>query len=204
MSSDVQPEPANLAELSDEALVARAQGHDFAAYEEIVRRFQDKAFRLAFGLTRNESDAQDVVQEAFLNMYRKLDSFKGDSQFGSWMYRVVVNAALMRLRKRKRLGEVSVDDENGEVREDEYYAGSIPEWRMHADVAIENQELRQKIIEAVDALAPKYQTVFVLKEIEGLKLDEIAEVLDLTVGGVKSRLHRARLQLRASLESYLD
>lgn len=204
MSSDIQPDPVDLAELSDEALVARAQADDFAAYEEIVRRFQDKAFRLAFGLTKNESDAQDVVQEAFLNMYRKLDSFKGDSQFGSWMYRVVVNAALMRLRKRKRLGEVSVDDENGEVREDEYCAGSIPEWRMHADVAIENQELRQKIIEAVDALAPKYQTVFVLKEIEGLKLDEIAEVLDLSVGGVKSRLHRARLQLRASLESYLN
>jgi RNA polymerase sigma-70 factor (ECF subfamily) len=199
ISSDI-----DLQNLADESLVELAQGGDYAAYEEIVRRYQDKAFRLAFSLTKNETDAQDVVQEAFLNMYRKLDSFKGDAQFGSWMYRVVVNAGLMRLRKRKRRSEVSVDQENGEFREDDYYVATVPQWRVRADEAVENRELRQKIIEAVDELAPKYQTVFLLKEVEGLKLDEIAEVLDLSVGGVKSRLHRARLHLRATLEPYLS
>lgn len=205
MSSQEYPNPqSGLIELDDEILVARAQADDYAAFEEIVRRYQDKAFRLAFSLTKNESDAQDVVQEAFLNMYRKLHTFKGDSKFGSWMYRVVVNAGLMRLRKRKRNSEVSVDDEEMELREDDYYVAKMPDWQVRADAAAENKELREKIIAAVDELPPKYQTVFLLKEIEGLKLSEIAEVLELSVGGVKSRLHRARLHLRATLEPYLS
>lgn len=191
-------------EMPDESLVELAQAGDYAAYEEIVRRYQEKAFRLAFSLTKNDAEAQDVVQEAFLNVYRKLDSFKGDSKFGSWMYRVVANAGLMRLRKRRRLGEVSVDNESFELPEEEYYDGATPQWRVRADEAVENLELREKIIEAVDELPPKYQTVFVLKEVEGLKLEEIAEVLDLSVGGVKSRLHRARLHLRATLAPYLS
>ncbi len=204
MSTDQDMPSDDLDAVSDETLVERAQDGDYAAYEEIVRRYQDKAFRLAFSLMKNESDAQDVVQEAFLNVYRKLDTFKGESQFGSWMYRVVVNAALMRLRKKKRRSEVHVDDEDAEFREDDYYVASVPEWRVRADEAAENRELRQKIIEAVDELPAKYQTVFLLKEVEGLPLKDIADVLDLSVGGVKSRLHRARLHLRATLEPYLS
>jgi RNA polymerase sigma-70 factor, ECF subfamily len=203
MSSDQQLPSDGLSEASDDQLVERAQQGEYAAYEEIVRRYQDKAFRLAFSLMKNESDAQDVVQEAFLNMYRKLHTFKGQSKFGSWMYRVVTNAALMRLRKKKRRSEVPVDDEEGELAEDDYYVASVPEWRVRADEAVENRELRQKIIEAVDELPPKYQTVFLLKEVEGLPVKEIAEVLDMSVGGIKSRLHRARLHLRATLEPYL-
>jgi len=203
-SEDINISDEERRELSDEELVILAQGGDYAAYEEIVLRYQDKAFRLAYSLTKNDAEAQDVVQEAFLNMYRKLDSFKGDSQFGSWMYRVVVNAGLMRLRKRRRLSEVPVDDEGLNLPEDDYYGGSAPQWRVRADEAVQNRELRQKIIEAVDELPPKYQSVFVLKEVEGLKLSEIAEVLDLSVGGVKSRLHRARLHLRATLGPYLS
>lgn len=194
---------SNLKDAGDEELVERAQEGEYAAFEEIVRRYQDKAYRLAFSLMKDESDAQDVVQEAFLNMYRKLDTFEGRSKFGSWMYRVVTNAALMRLRAQKRRGEVSLEEDDTEFREDDYYVATVPEWRVRADEAAENRELRDKIIEAVDELPPKYQTVFLLKEVEGLSLKEIAEVLELSVGGVKSRLHRARLHLRATLESYL-
>lgn len=193
----------NLKNADDEELVERAQQGEYAAFEEIVRRYQDKAYRLAFSLMKDESDAQDVVQEAFLNMYRKLDTFEGRSKFGSWMYRVVTNAALMRLRAQKRRGEVSLEEDDSEFREDDYYVATVPEWRVRADEAAENRELRDKIIEAVDELPPKYQTVFLLKEVEGLSLKEIAEVLDMSVGGIKSRLHRARLHLRATLEPYL-
>jgi RNA polymerase sigma-70 factor (ECF subfamily) len=203
MSTDPNFTSEQIDSASDDRLVEWAQDGAYGAYEEIVRRYQDKAFRLAFSLMKNESDAQDVVQEAFLNMYRKLDTFEGKSAFGSWMYRVVVNAALMRLRKKKRRSEVQVDDEEGDFPEDEYYVTSAPEWRLRADEAAENSELREKIIDAVGELAPKYQTVFLLKEVEGLSLKEIAGVLDLSVGGIKSRLHRARLHLRATLESYL-
>lgn len=190
-------------ELSDAALVDRATGGDFAAYEELVRRYQDKAYRLAWSLTKNETDAQDVVQEAFLNVYRKLDTFKGNAKFGSWFYRVVVNAALMRLRKQGRRSEVAIDDHAEPEPTQGAAIAEIPQWRVRADEAAENAELRQRIIEAVDELEPKYQTVFLLKEVEGLSLKEIGEVMDLTVAAVKSRLHRARLQLRASLERFM-
>ena len=204
MATEQESDTPQLEDLSDEDLVERAQQGEYAAYEEIVRRYQDKAFRLAYSLMKDESDAQDVVQEAFLNMYRKLDTFEGKSQFGSWMYRVVTNAALMRLRKQKRRSEVQVEDEEAELSEDKYYVTSVPEWRVRADEAAENKELRAKIIEAVDELPPKYQTVFLLREVEGLSLKEIADVLDMSVGGIKSRLHRARLHLRATLDSYLS
>jgi RNA polymerase sigma-70 factor, ECF subfamily len=132
-----------------------------------------------------------------------LDSFEGDAKFSSWLYRVVVNAALMRLRKLKRRQEVELDegatDGIGPSADD-----SLPSWRSRADEAAENQELRQRIIAAIDELEPKYQAVFVLKEIEGMSLEEIADVLDLSIPAVKTRLHRARLHLRATLAAYLD
>jgi RNA polymerase sigma-70 factor (ECF subfamily) len=204
MTTDQDIADQDLNSIDDEALVELAQDGAYAAYEELVRRYQDKAYRLAWSMVKNESDANDVVQEAFLNMYRKLDTFEGNSQFGSWIYRVIVNAALMKLRKQKRRSEVSIDDDETEFREDDYYVMSAPEWRVRADEAAENAELRERIIEAVDELEPKYETVFLLKEVEGLSLKEIADVLDLTVAAVKSRLHRARLYLRATLERYMS
>jgi RNA polymerase sigma-70 factor (ECF subfamily) len=204
MTTEQESDERDFGELDDEELVDLAQEGEYPAYEELVRRYQDKAYRLAWSMVKNESDANDVVQEAFLNMYRKLDTFEGNAKFGSWIYRVVVNAALMKLRKRKRRSEVSIDDDETEFREDDYYVMSVPEWRVRADEAAENAELREKIIEAVDELEPKYETVFLLKEVEGLSLKEIADVLDLTVAAVKSRLHRARLYLRATLERYMS
>ncbi|MGM0556515.1 MAG: RNA polymerase sigma factor [Myxococcota bacterium] len=204
MTTDQDIPQQDLSSMDDEQLVELAQDGTYPAYEELVRRYQDKAYRLAWSMVKNESDANDVVQEAFLNMYRKLHTFEGNSQFGSWIYRVIVNAALMKLRKQKRRSEVSIDDDDTEFREDDYYVMSTPEWRVRADEAAENAELRERIIEAVDELEPKYETVFLLKEVEGLSLKEIADVLDLTVAAVKSRLHRARLYLRATLERYMS
>lgn len=189
--------------LDDAALASRAVDGDFAAFEKIVERHRDKAFRLAFSLTKNEADAQDVVQEAFINIYRKLDTFAGDAQLSSWMYRIVVNAALMRLRKTRRRAEVSVDDVSDPAHFEPSVPGEPAGWRVRGDEAAENRELRDQILAAIDQLDPKYQAAFLLREIEGLSLDEIASVLDLSTGAVKTRLHRARLFLQAALEPYL-
>lgn len=189
--------------MSDEELARRALGDDYQAFEEILNRYQDKAYRLAWGLVKNDAEAQDVVQEAFLNIHRKLDSFEGSAKLGSWIYRIVVNQALMRLRKTKRRAEVGIDDAAVEVgSEVGAFSGQAP-WQVRADEAAQNRELRQQILAAVDSLDPKYQAVFVLREVEGLPHAEIAEILGLTVGAVKTRLHRARLFLQAALEPYL-
>ena len=189
-------------ELDDEELVEHALANNYGAFEEIVRRFQDRAYRLAWGLVKTDAEAQDVVQEAFLNIYRKLHTYSGDAQLGSWIYRVVVNAALMRLRKTRRRAEIGIDDVPS-VTDEEGVFSERPTWQMQADEAAENQELGEQILTAVDELDPKYQAVFILREVEGLPLVEIAAVLDLTEGAVKTRLHRARLHLQAALQPYL-
>lgn len=187
----------------DRELVNEAVGGSYQAFEEIVQRYEDKAYRLAWSMVKDDDLAADVVQDAFLNMYRKLDSFKGNSKFSSWAYRVIVNAALMKLRKKKRRSEVALEALGPTFLDDGHHAATVPQWRVRADKAALNQELRDKIIAAVDELEPKYQTVFILKEVEGLSLEEIGDVMELSVPAVKSRLHRARLFLRATLEIYL-
>lgn len=187
----------------DRELVDLAVGGDYAAFEEIVTRYEDKAYRLAWSLVKDDDLAADVVQDAFLNVYRKLDSFKGDSRFSSWIYRVIVNAGLMKLRKKKRQSEVALDALGPTFLDDGHHATTVSQWSVRGDEAALNKELREQIVAAVDELEPKYQTVFLLKEVEGLSLEEIGEVMELSVPAVKSRLHRARLFLRASLERYL-
>lgn len=203
----MSPEADNLQpkfeDLSDEELVERALDDDFEAFEQLVHRYDDKAFRLAYSLVKDESEAQDVVQEAFLNTYRKLDTYAGEAKFASWIYRVVTNAALMRLRKQDRRREIGMEDVGPSVVEEEAAFSEIPSWRIQADEAAEQQELREQIFAAVDELKPKYQAAFLLREIEGLSIAEIADVLELSEGAVKSRLHRARLHLQAVLEPYL-
>lgn len=191
------------ADMEDIELVNKAVDGDFDAFETIVQRYQDKAYRLAWGLVKNDEEANDVVQDAFLNVYRKLDSFQGDSKFSSWLYRVVVNAGLMRLRKTKRRAEIPLDEFGPAFLDNGHHAAMAPSWDSRGDAVVENAELREKILAAVDELEEKYQTVFLLREMENLELKEIADILDITVPAVKSRLHRARLFLRATLEPYV-
>ena len=188
----------------DLKLVELAIGGDYDAFEKIVTRYEDKAYRLAWSLVKDDDLAADVVQDAFLNVYRKLDSFKGDSKFSSWIYRVIVNAGLMKLRKKKRQSEVALESLGPTFLDDGHHAQTVSQWSVRGDQAALNKELREQIIAAVDELEPKYQTVFLLKEVEGLSLEEVGDVMGLSVPAVKSRLHRARLFLRATLESYLS
>jgi RNA polymerase sigma-70 factor (ECF subfamily) len=198
------PAPASPT-VSDEELVARARAKDFGAFEQLLDRYEDKIFRLAYRFVRNETEAKEVLQDTFLSIWRKLDTFKGDSQFGSWLYRVAANTALMRLRAQRRHPEVSTEElPVGYL--DSY--GHLPpageNWAKRPDDELQSGELRRHIQSAVDALPEIYRTVFLLRDVEGLSTEETAEILDISVPTVKTRLHRARIALRDTITAYFN
>lgn len=205
-SSSATP-AGDAAEMSDELLVARARGKDEAAFEELVSRYEDKLYRLAMRFVRNETDAQEILQDAFLSAWRNLPTFEGRAQFGSWMYRVTVNAALMLLRSRNRHPEVTVDDVepaalNEAVAESGQMMRSNADWSQRPDDQLQSEELRKHIQTSVDALPEGLRTVFLLRDVEELSTEDTAELLQLSVPAVKTRLHRARLALREAIGRY--
>jgi RNA polymerase sigma-70 factor (ECF subfamily) len=188
-------------EIDDEAaVVAQARLGNANAFNELLRRYERKIFRLALHITQNREDAEDVLQESFLKAYEHLDQFQGQSKFYTWIVRIAVNQALMKLRKRKSDRSVSLDDtidtgEDNIVRE-------IATWDENPEQKYSREELNSILTSAVDGLTPIYRAVFVLRDIDGLSTEEAAEALELSVPAVKSRLLRARLQLREKLTRY--
>ena len=180
-----------------DALVAQAKAGDQNAFAELVNRYERKIYRLAKNITRNDEDAEDVLQDAFLKAYTHLDNFKGDSKFYTWIVRIAVNEALMRLRKRKNDRSVPLDEpvELGE----ETVQREIAVWEDNPEQQYSQEEWRRILDEAVDSLKPDFRTVFVLRDIEELSTEETAETLGISVPAVKSRLLRARLALRERL-----
>jgi RNA polymerase sigma-70 factor (ECF subfamily) len=179
------------------ALVDRARGGDSAAYGELVRRYERKIYRLAKNITQNDQDAEDVLQDTFIKAYEHLDNFQGNSKFYTWLVRIGVNESLMKLRKRKTDRTVPLDEpvDTGEdpvVRE-------IAVWGEDPENKYSQEELRKILQDAVEGLRPAFRTVFVLRDIEELSTEETAEALNLSIPAVKSRLLRARLQLREKL-----
>ncbi|MFW6053974.1 MAG: RNA polymerase sigma factor, partial [Persicimonas sp.] len=163
----------NLSQSStDEELVERANAGDWSAFERLVKRHQDKFFRLAAGYFNNEADAHDALQEAFLKMYRNLDGFRGDAQFKSWAYRIVVNTSLSRIRKNKRRREVALENVGPTVQVDDEPSVTLANWRCRADEAAQDSELADAIADAVAQLEPKYRAVFLLYEVEGLSIED--------------------------------
>ncbi len=187
------------------ALVERARNKDFAAFEELLSRYEDKVFRLAYRFVRNESEAKEILQDTFLAIWRKLDTFKGDAQFSSWVYRVAANAALMRLRSQRRHPEVSTEDLPAGFLDQQQYGQILSpgdNWARRPDDELQSGELRRHIQAAVDALPEIYRTVFLIRDVEGLSTEETAELLAISVPTVKTRLHRARMALREAIAGY--
>lgn len=193
--------PGSQTDVSDEAAVlAQARIGDASAFNELLRRYEGKIFRLALRITQNREDAEDVLQETFLKSYEHLDQFQGNSKFYTWLVRIAVNQALMKLRKRKSDRTVSIDEEidTGE----DTVAREIAAWDEDPEQRYSREELNEILDTAIESLAPPYRTVFVLRDIEELSTEETAETLHLSVPAVKSRLLRARLQLRDKLTRY--
>ena len=188
------------ATIDESTLVAQAREGDTRAFGELVRRYEGKIFRLAQHVTQNREDAEDVLQETFLKAYEHLDQFKGDSKFYTWIVRIAVNQALMKLRRRKTDKSVSLDEtiDTGE----DTITREIAAWDEDPEQRFSREELGEILDTAVDSLEPPYRSVFVLRDIEELSTEETAEALNLSVPAVKSRLLRARLQLREKLTRY--
>ena len=184
----------------ESALVARAREGDVAAFNELVGRYSRKIYRLAKHITQNDEDAEDVLQETFLKAFEHLSDFQGQSKFYTWIVRIGVNESLMKLRKRKSDRTVPLDEplDTGEdtvVRE-------IAVWDENPEQQYSREELAKILDEAVESLKPAFRTVFVLRDIEELSTEETAEALGISVPAVKSRLLRARLQLREKLSRF--
>lgn len=183
--------------IDEAALVARTREGDPRAFGQLVRKYEGKIFRLAQHITQNREDAEDVLQETFLKAYEHLDQFQGNSKFYTWIVRIAVNQALMKLRKRKSDKTVSIDEtiDTGE----DTVAREIAAWDENPEERYSREELHSILSSAIDSLAAPYRAVFVLRDMEELSTEETAEALELSVPAVKSRLLRARLQLRDKL-----
>jgi len=181
-------------------LVVRAQRGDTSAFTELVSRYERRIFRLAKNITQSDEDAEDVLQESFLKAYEHLDGFQGQSKFYTWIVRIAVNEALMKLRKRKTDRTVSLDEtiDTGE----ENVVREIAVWDDNPEQRYSQQEIREMLDKAIMSLRPAFRAVFVLRDVEDLSTEETAAVLDLSVPAVKSRLLRARLQLREKLTRF--
>ena len=178
---------------ADETLIQRTLRGDRAAFGDLVRRYQDRLYNTVYRLTDQPDDALDVLQEAFLNAYGSLDRFKGDSKFFTWLYRIAVNVAIS--HRRKRRDSLSRDGVEGMSATEP----SDQSFDHRPGDRIERREEEQQLHCALNRLNPDFRAVLVLRDIDGQKYEEIAAVLDLPIGTVRSRIHRARLELRVLL-----
>jgi RNA polymerase sigma-70 factor (ECF subfamily) len=187
----------------DAALVESLRAHGPDAAEALVATFGDRVYRLALRITGNQQDAEEVVQDAFWTATRKIDTFKGESAFGSWLYRVTANAAYQKLRGRNgRKREVPWDDAVA-VHDDGASANFHADWSAKIEEPGLQAELRDLLTTAINDLPGDYRTAFLLHDVEGLSNPEIAETLNISLPAVKSRVHRSRLFLRRRLADYV-
>ena len=190
--------------LEDEAtLVAQAQSGDDDAFVALMRQYERHIYRLGLNITRNPEDAKDVLQESLLKAYANLGRFEGNSRFYTWLARIAINEALMKVRKRRGDKEISLD-QNLEADDGSLMPREIEDWGASPEQSYSKAELQEILASAIDTLKLPYRVVFQLRDVDGLSIQETAQALDLSVAATKSRLLRARLQLRETLTPYFQ
>ena len=189
----VQPLPAP----SESSLVSQAKAGSYEAFEELVNRYEKKIYRLALRLTGNREDAEDVLQETFLKAFDHLKGFREDARFYTWLVRIALNEGLMKLRKRRSDRSESMDEPVGE--DGHAMPRDFQDWKPNPEQLLQQEEMEEILLKAANTLPPSLRTVFLLRDVEELSTEETASLLGLTIGSVKSRLFRARLQLREEL-----
>ena len=188
----------------DAALVEALRRDDPDAATAFVEAYGDRVYRLARRITSSNEDAEEVAQDALWTAARKIGSFKGESAFGSWLYRITANAAYMKLRSRRATAnEIALDEVLPTLDDDGRHFEPMDDWSARVDEQALQGELREVLEGAIAALPPEYRTAVVLHDIEGLSNPDIAEALGLSLPAVKSRIHRSRLFLRQRLAEYL-
>lgn len=186
--------------VTDKELVALIKNKDYQAFEELMRRYERGIYNLALRITRSPEEAEEILQDTLMSAFKNIDHFREESSFKTWIYKVATNFALMKIRKRKQNSKVFLDEpiqfHNEEIPRD------VADWSKNPEDIFEKQELKKILKEAVDSLPEIYQTVFWLRDIDGLPNQEVADILDLSLPAVKSRILRARLLLRDYLNEY--
>jgi RNA polymerase sigma-70 factor (ECF subfamily) len=184
-------------------LVGRLQAGDAGALETLMEQYAAKVYRLAYGITRNTGDAEEVAQDVFLSIFRKVDSFEGRAALGSWIYRVTTNTALNKRRGKRQGVETSLEEFLPTYRADGHREGDreflLADWSRTPETEALSHERRAIVSRALDALPERYRAVLVLRDVEGLSNEHTAEALGESLASVKSRLHRARMALREQL-----
>ncbi len=189
--------------LDEQVLLQGLRDHRPEAFENLVRAYTPRLLAVARRMLSSDEDARDVVQDAFLNAFRAIDRFEGQARLSTWLHRIVVNAALMKLRTRRRKPEESLEPLLPTFRENGHHADKFSAWDEAADDLAEREETRQIVRNAILSLPETYREVLVLRDIEEMSTEETAHALGITPNAVKIRLHRARLALRTLLDPHL-
>ena len=176
--------------LPDDELIKKSLAGDIDAFEEIVRRYQNKVYNIAYRMTGNREDAADLAQEAFIKAYRALPKFRGEASFQTWLYHIITNVCRDELRKKARMSAVSLDKEI--LTPDGVIFNEVPDASLGPEGILENKEIGENIQMAVNFLGPEYRMTLIMREIQGFSYEEIATNLSCSIGTVKSRLNRAR------------
>jgi len=190
------PEP-----MPETELVKRARGGDLAAYDDLVRRYQERIYATIYHMTSNHEDANDLAQEAFIKAFHALKSFKGGSSFYTWVYRIAVNKTINFLKQRKNKTQMSLDNLDYHVEHDPDFVALISDKTPRREVNL--AELQEKLNAAMQRLSEPHRLVVTLHDVQGLSHEEIAEIMDCNIGTVRSRLFYARQQMQAYLSDYL-
>jgi RNA polymerase sigma factor RpoE len=186
----------------DEAtLVKRARQGDLGAYDDLVRRYQERIYATVYHMTSNHEDANDLAQEAFIKAYQALKSFKGGSSFYTWVYRIAVNKTINFLKQRKNKAHMSLDDLDFNAEHDPDLVALVSERTPRREINL--AELSEKLNAAMQKLSEPHRLVVTLHDVQGLSHEEIAEIMECNIGTVRSRLFYARQQLQAYLSDYL-
>jgi RNA polymerase sigma factor RpoE len=200
--------PANVQELpppsalpDEQKLVQRARKGDLAAYDDLVRRYQERIYATVYHMTSNHEDANDLAQESFIKAFQALRSFKGDSSFFTWVYRIAVNKTINFLKQRKNRTLLSLDDVDFNAEHDPDLVALVSQKTPRRDLNL--TELQEKLNEAMQKLSEDHRLVIVLHDIQGLSHDEISKIMDCNIGTVRSRLFYARQQMQGYLADYL-
>jgi RNA polymerase sigma-70 factor (ECF subfamily) len=192
-------------ETEESELVKRAQEGDRDAFRELVENYQRKVYSICYGMLKDNDDALDVSQEVFVKVYRYLEKFNHQSSFYTWLYRITHNTCIDYIRKNTRVRKVEYDDRIGrdadEIEGGEHVLPST--LGLNPDKVYGRKELREKMLEALETLSEKHRTILILREVEGLSYEEMAEVLNISKGTVMSRLYHARRYFQDAIEEYL-
>ena len=196
-----------MVEPDDRTLLDRTVSGDSSALEALMSRHSSRVYRLAYGIARNHADAEEIVQDVFLTLVTKGAGFEGHAALTTWMYRVTTNAALNKRRGKRRELEVSLEEHLPTFKEDGHREGDrsyvLADWSGMPEERLESAEVRKILEQAIDSLPDHYRAVLILRDVEELSNEEVAQIMDDSLASVKSRLHRARMALREQLTRHL-